>query len=85
MAYGNASEVLTLYSQQPLSITFAGTIVLWIHGGMWQALSMADSGFPAKPVVEAGHVLAALEYTIAPEGVDDYWVMVLEASHSWCR
>eukprot|EP01147_Barroeca_monosierra_P000434 gene434-3772_t len=42
--------------------------VLYIHGGMWQALSIDESGFAAGPLTSRGIALFALEYTIAPKG-----------------
>lgn len=43
-------------------------LLVFIHGGYWQALSAADSMYLAPGAVAAGWSFAAIEYTVAPEG-----------------
>ena len=43
-------------------------LVVFIHGGYWQALSAEESLFLAPGAIAAGWSYAAVEYTIAPEG-----------------
>eukprot|EP00049_Salpingoeca_infusionum_P000973 m.43980 g.43980 ORF g.43980 m.43980 type:complete len:234 (+) comp10811_c1_seq1:230-931(+) len=68
--YGaDATEVMTVYSNDAFKEhNGSAPTVVYIHGGMWQFLSMADSGFAAGPLLEAGCKLVAVEYTIAPAG-----------------
>lgn len=41
-------------------------LVVFIHGGYWQALSKADASFPARALADAGIAYASLDYTLAP-------------------
>jgi len=43
-------------------------LLVFIHGGYWQALSAADSLYLAPGALAAGWSYAAVEYTIAPVG-----------------
>jgi arylformamidase len=43
-------------------------LLVFVHGGYWQALSAAASMYPAAGAVGAGWSYAAVEYTIAPAG-----------------
>lgn len=43
-------------------------LLVFVHGGYWQALSAADSMFLAPAALALGWSYAAVEYTIAPEG-----------------
>lgn len=43
-------------------------LLVFIHGGYWQALSAAESLALAPASLERGWSYAAIEYTIAPEG-----------------
>ncbi len=49
-------------------------LLVFVHGGYWQALSAADSLFPAADLVPRGWAVAAVEYTIAPAGGIDAMV-----------
>ena len=44
----------------------AAPVVVYVHGGHWQALSKEDSCFAAPQVVAAGAAFAALGYGLAP-------------------
>ncbi|HNJ97082.1 MAG TPA: alpha/beta hydrolase [Ilumatobacteraceae bacterium] len=41
-------------------------LLVYVHGGYWQALSAADSWYLAPGAVAAGWSFAAVEYTLAP-------------------
>jgi arylformamidase len=43
-------------------------LLVFVHGGYWQALSAAASLYLAPAALTAGWSYAAVEYTIAPEG-----------------
>lgn len=43
-------------------------LLVFVHGGYWQALSAAESMYLAPGALAAGWSYAAIEYTIAPEG-----------------
>jgi arylformamidase len=43
-------------------------VLVFVHGGYWQALSAAESLFLAQPLLALGWSFAAVEYTIAPAG-----------------
>jgi arylformamidase len=42
-------------------------VLVFIHGGYWQALSAADSLFAARGCIDHGYAFAAIDYTLAPE------------------
>ena len=41
-------------------------VLVFVHGGYWQALSAADSLYPAAGALANGWSFAAVEYTLAP-------------------
>jgi len=43
-------------------------LLVFVHGGYWQALSAATSLYPAPAALALGWSYAAVEYTIAPAG-----------------
>ena len=43
-------------------------LLVFIHGGYWQALSKNESTFAGSELAEAGVSYAAIDYTIAPKG-----------------
>src|ERR1700759_1566955 len=42
-------------------------LVVFVHGGYWQALDQETFGFLAAPFVEQGMVFATVDYRLAPE------------------
>jgi arylformamidase len=47
-------------------------LVVFVHGGYWQALDKETFGFVAAPFVEQGAVVADVDYRLAPEvGIAD--------------
>jgi arylformamidase len=42
-------------------------VVIFIHGGFWQAFSKADFGFVAESYLQGGISIAIVDYPIAPE------------------
>ena len=45
----------------------AAPLLVFVHGGYWQALSATDSLYLAPALAQLGWSYAALEYTLAPE------------------
>lgn len=68
-AYGpSADERLDLF----LPETTPAPLLVFIHGGYWQALGKDDSSFPATAITHAGFGYAAINYTLAPKaGMDE--------------
>jgi arylformamidase len=67
-AYGAASEQtldLFLPTAQPRGL------LIFIHGGYWQALNKSDASFPASALTAAGFAYAAVNYTLAPHATMD--------------
>jgi arylformamidase len=64
LSYGSAfSQLFDLFLPQSSS---APPLVVFIHGGYWQALSKNESHFCAVHAVQAGLAHAVLDYTLAP-------------------
>lgn len=55
-------------------------LLVFVHGGYWQALSAADSLYLAPAALAQGWSYAAIEYTIAPTGTVEQ--MVGECRHA---
>lgn len=67
--YGDkAANTLDLFHTGASS---AVPLVIFIHGGYWQALSKQDSAFPASGFLDQGIAYAALDYTLAPNATLD--------------
>jgi len=55
-------------------------LLVFVHGGYWQALSAAESMYLAPAALAAGWSFAAVEYTIAPTGRLDTMVEEVTAT-----
>lgn len=63
LRYGDgADETLDLYTPRAPG----APLMVFVHGGNWQTLSKADSGFGAPAFVGAGAAFAALEFSLVP-------------------
>lgn len=60
-------------------------IVLWIHGGGFIANSARDLAGFARVLADEGHVVAALEYTRAPEARYPTPIVQANAALSWLK
>ncbi|MCX4587516.1 alpha/beta hydrolase [Streptomyces sp. NBC_01481] len=69
LAYGpHPSEVLDYF---PGTGPDRPPLLVFVHGGNWQALGRAESAFPAPPLLAAGAAFAVVEYGLAPDvGLD---------------
>uniref|UniRef100_A0A8C6ZC68 Arylformamidase n=1 Tax=Nothoprocta perdicaria TaxID=30464 RepID=A0A8C6ZC68_NOTPE len=62
-------EQLDLYlPREPRAGRCPFPVLVYIHGGYWQCLSKDVSGFAAPALVSRGIALAAVGYSIAPQG-----------------
>ncbi|XP_076133864.1 kynurenine formamidase isoform X1 [Alosa pseudoharengus] len=55
-------------------------LLIYFHGGYWQFLSKAESGFMAVPLVSRGVAVVAVDYSIAPKGNMDLMVSQVRKS-----
>jgi arylformamidase len=58
-------------------------VQVFVHGGNWQALSQADSGFPAPAFLAAGSAFAAVNYGLAPGHSLDQMVAMVRRAVRW--
>ncbi|MFI0242283.1 alpha/beta hydrolase [Streptomyces sp. NPDC016845] len=64
----------------PASGAGRAPLLVFVHGGNWQALGRAESAFPVPPLLAAGAAVAVIEYGLAPEvGLDAMAGMVRRA------
>ncbi len=79
-AYGAETE-------QTLDVFLPATapkgVLVFIHGGYWQALNKSDASFPATPLAEAGVAYAAINYTLAPHANMDAIVEENRQALAW--
>lgn len=81
LAYGpHPAEVLDYFPG-----TGAGRppLVVFVHGGNWQALGRAESAFPAPPLLAAGAAVAVVEYGLAPGVELDVMVRMVRRGIDW--
>ncbi|XP_078081818.1 kynurenine formamidase isoform X2 [Mustelus asterias] len=79
VAYGHGdSEKLDIYL--PPNPSTAPALLIYFHGGYWQLLSKDLSGFMVPPLVKAGAIVVAVEYSLAPKGNMD--LIVSQVRHS---
>jgi arylformamidase len=68
-----ANLILDRYGPRPREVvawsppTSRQEMFVWIHGGYWQASSIAEALIGADDLVAQGFGFAAIEYTLAPE------------------
>jgi arylformamidase len=60
-------------------------ILVFVHGGYWQALSKDDSAFAAEAFVTHGVDFVAVNYTLAPHATLDAIVAEVRAAVAWIR
>ena len=58
-------------------------LLVFFHGGYWQELSIEESFFPAKNLVNNNIAFAAVDYTLAPEASIDEIVCECNTAISW--
>jgi arylformamidase len=58
-------------------------VLIFIHGGYWQALNASDASFPARPLTAAGYAYAAINYTLAPHATMDMIVEENRQALAW--
>ncbi|MFJ5646230.1 alpha/beta hydrolase [Streptomyces sp. NPDC093223] len=78
LAYGShPAERLDYFPGQPAG---RAPLLVFVHGGNWQALGRAESAFPVPPLLAAGAAVAVVEYGLAPDvGLDAMAGMVRRA------
>ncbi|GAA2479114.1 alpha/beta hydrolase [Actinocorallia cavernae] len=78
LAYGtHPAELLDYF---PSAAPGRPPLLVFVHGGNWQALGRAESAFPAPPLLAAGAAVAVVEYGLAPDvGLDTMAGMVRRA------
>jgi len=82
ISYGDhADETLDLF---PVADPGA-PLMVFIHGGYWQALSKNDSTFAGAGFVRRGIAFAAIDYTLAPKGTIEQMVDQCCRSLVWLR
>jgi arylformamidase len=64
LSYGTSKDQHTLFCQAP---TKNAALLIFIHGGYWQALSAESGCFPAVGCLAHGHSFASINYPLAPE------------------
>lgn len=80
--YGDqADEILDLF---PVAAPGA-PLMVFIHGGYWQALSKDDSTFAGAGFASRGVAFAAIDYTLAPKGTIEQMVDQCCRSLVWLR
>jgi arylformamidase len=79
-AYG-ASPAETLDLFMPHSTP--ALLLIFIHGGYWQALHKDDASFPAAAITGAGFAYAAINYTLAPLATMDQIVTEIRRALVW--
>ncbi|MFD4128047.1 alpha/beta hydrolase [Streptomyces globisporus] len=58
-------------------------LLVFVHGGNWQALGRAASAFPAPPLLAAGAAVAVIDYGLAPDVGLDAMAGMVRRSVDW--
>ena len=78
---GNGTLALDLFV--PPGLAAPPPLLLFIHGGYWQALSKEASSFAANDCVECGFAFAAVDYTLAPQASVAQMVAECDEALTW--
>jgi arylformamidase len=82
--YGTApKQTLDLY--RPLDVGAGRPLVVFIHGGYWRALDKSDHSFVVPPMIEAGAVVANLNYDLCPDVTLDEMCDQVVAGVRYCH
>ena len=82
LAYGESAEQTLDY--YPANET-GGPLMMFIHGGYWQTLDKADSGFIAGAMVDAGVNVAVVNYDLCPHVNLSTIVEQMQSALQWLR
>lgn len=63
----------------------ARPLVVFIHGGYWRALDKSDHSFVVPPLLDAGTVVANLNYDLCPDVTLDEMVESIAAAVRFCH
>ena len=82
--YGAApKQTLDLY--RPLGDGTGRPVVVFIHGGYWRALDKSDHSFVVPPLVDAGAVVANVNYDLCPDVTLDEMCRQVIAGVRFCH
>ena len=81
LAYGSKpAERLDILKRADVS---NAPVLVFIHGGYWQRLDKDHFAFSLKPYIDAGIVVANVNYTLCPESTLDELVDQVRAACAW--
>ncbi|MDM0070475.1 alpha/beta hydrolase [Variovorax sp. J31P207] len=81
MAYGDDdSERLDIL---PAAGAAGAPVLVYIHGGYWRALDKRDQAFVAPPFVDAGAMVAQLNYALCPAVGIEHIALQLTQALAW--
>lgn len=84
LRYGPGPKA-TLDLHAPGSGGGARPLVVFIHGGYWRALDKSDHSFLAPPLLDAGAVLANVNYDLCPAVTLDAMVEAIADALRYCH
>jgi len=84
LRYGEG-EKATLDLHAPEGADGRNPLVLFFHGGYWRALDKSDHSFVAPPYLQAGAVVANVNYDLCPSVSLDVMVEQAAAALAFCR
>ncbi|MET7409707.1 alpha/beta hydrolase [Streptomyces parvulus] len=58
-------------------------LLVFVHGGNWQALGRAESAFPVPPLLAAGAAVAVIGYGLAPDTGPDAMAGMVRRAVDW--
>lgn len=81
LSYGaSPGEMLDFF---PAAGTGPAPLLIFVHGGYWQALDKSDFSYLAAPFVEAGVAVASLNYDLAPRVRLGVMVEQIDCAVAW--
>ena len=86
LAYGaGAKETLDFFPAGRSMPTAPAPLLVFIHGGFWQAMDKSDFSFIAPAFIAAGISVAVVNYALAPSvGMDESWRKAAPPLSGWC-
>src|SRR5690606_31274891 len=81
LSYGQSpGETLDFF---PAAGAGPAPLLIFLHGGYWQALDKSDFSYLAPPYVEAGIAVASVNYDLAPRVAIEVMVEQVDRAVAW--
>ncbi len=85
LSYATTSSAQVLDLWTPSTGTAPAPLVVYVHGGAWQAGDKSDVEPKVQPLLDAGYAVASVNYRLSPEATFPAGAQDVKAAVRWLR